>query len=287
MRRRQGGDRWTVASTAHACSVLCTVPARPIGAWCMHACMHAAYSIHAHAACSKRTAHTQCTAPARPIGAGAADDHHTLTLTLTLTLTPTPCTRVALLSMLAYCRRRSPCTVGTSARARAAGTATLPALAVRSPVLAGAGATRDQGGRRRPGDQRRCQRRHRRRDRGRARGRRLAGWHASGRRGASPRPHARAASIDGPDPWCAALAADAAAERRDAQPVVRDARGGAGREHTAEPIGRCHHRQPRLMGPQCATQSQSSLAEPRRVVAHAFVSHCHSWCVLLSRYRGR
>ena len=51
-----------------------------------------------------------------------------------------------------------------------------------------------------------------------------------------------------PDQWCAALAADAAAERRDAQPVVRDARGGAGSEHATKPISRCHHRQPRLMG---------------------------------------
>jgi hypothetical protein len=47
-----------------------------------------------------------------------------------------------------------------------------------------------------------------------------------------------------PDQWCAALAADAAAERRDAQPVVRDARGGAGREHATKPSSR----QPRLMG---------------------------------------
>ena len=70
------------------------------------------------------------------------------------------------------------------ARALDRGTATLLAQAARPSVLAGAGAAGNQGGSRRPDDQRRCERRHRRRDRGRDRGRRLAGWHASGRRGA-------------------------------------------------------------------------------------------------------
>ena len=70
------------------------------------------------------------------------------------------------------------------ARALDRGTVTLLAQAARPPVLAGAGAAGNQGGSRRPDDQCRCERRHRRRDRGRDRGRRLAGWHASGRRGA-------------------------------------------------------------------------------------------------------
>ena len=41
-------------------------------------------------------------------------------------------------------------------------------------------------------------------------------------------------------PLVRCLAAAAAAERRDAQPVLRHARGGAGREH-AHPASRGHH----------------------------------------------
>eukprot|EP00964_Phaeocystis_antarctica_P095887 scaffold62279_cov63-Phaeocystis_antarctica.AAC.2 len=41
------------------------------------------------------------------------------------------------------------------------------------------------------------------------------------------------------------------------------------------------------MGPRSAPHRVSPHSEPRRVAAHAFVSHCRAWCVLLSRYRER
>ena len=98
---------------------------------------------------------------------------------------------VVLLPMLADAAAAAlPCTVGASVHVLLdPGTATLFARAARPAVLAGAGAVGNQGGGRRPGDQRRCQRRHCRRDRGRDRGRRLAGWYASGRRGAFSSPN--------------------------------------------------------------------------------------------------
>ena len=89
-----------------------------------------------------------------------------------------------------------------------------------------------------------------------------------------PRPHhaRRNAPRLAPDHWCAALAADAAADRRDAQPIVRDTRGGAGREHATKPISSCHHRQPRLMPPHRGTHSPHARLA-RLVAAHSFVSH--------------